>query len=205
MREAVLEAVKKARSCKKRGFVQSFDLILALRDIDVKKPENRFSEVFELPRGRGKEASVVLFSDVAEEAGCPILTSKDIQTLGKDKRALKKLVAKTDFFLADPPLMPLIGKSLGTVLGPRRKMPTVVREDVKRLVKSLKKSIRVELRESPTIQCLVGNENMEDKEVCDNVLAIIDFLKTKLPRGIYNIRSACIKLTMGTPVKFEVR
>jgi large subunit ribosomal protein L1 len=205
MKEEVLEAVKKARSGKKRGFVQSFDLILTLRDIDVKKPENRFSEILELPKGRGKEASVVLFSDATKEAGCPILGRKKIEVLGKDKRALKKLAARTDFFLADPPLMPLIGKNLGTVLGPRRKMPTVVREDVKRLVESLKKSIRIEVRESPTIQCLVGNEDMKDEEVRDNVLAVIDFLKGKLPRGIYNIRSAYIKLTMGTPVKFEVR
>ncbi|MCX8203950.1 MAG: 50S ribosomal protein L1, partial [Nitrososphaeria archaeon] len=37
----------------KRKFVQSVELQVNLRDIDLKKPENRFTETVELPRGLG--------------------------------------------------------------------------------------------------------------------------------------------------------
>ena len=44
-----------------------------------------------------------------------------LDKLAQDKRASRKFINKYDFFLADTKLMPLVGKSLGQLLGPRGK------------------------------------------------------------------------------------
>ena len=53
--EAVLEAVKQVKSeAPKRKFTQSLEVIINLRDIDMKKPEGRIQETIELPHVTGK-------------------------------------------------------------------------------------------------------------------------------------------------------
>jgi ribosomal protein L1 len=37
-----------------------------------------------------------------------------------------------------------------------------------------------------------------------NVIAVMNFVKEKLPKGKTNIKDAYIKLTMGAPVKLKV-
>lgn len=202
MRERILQAIKELReNSKKRKFSQAFDLIITLKEFDVKKPENKFSEDILLPKGRGKIANVVVFTDTMKNLDCKILNSNDIQNLAKNKREVKKLVSQTDFFLAEAPLMPLIGKTLGQFLAPRGKMPRIISGDAASLVKNLKNSVRIKVKDSPVIQCLVGKENMKDEDIRENVESILNFLETKLPKGRHNIKEVLIKLTMSKPVK----
>lgn len=201
MTEKILKAIKELReTSKKRNFNQTLDLIIGMKELDLKKPENKFSEDVVLPSGRGQEANVVVFSDTIKDLDCKILTGQDIQNLGKNKREVKKL-AQSDFFLADAPLMPLIGKVLGQSLAPKGKMPRIISEDVKSSVKKLKSSIRIRLKDSPVIQCPVGVESMKDEEIAENVEAVLKFLETKLPKGRHNIKEVLIKLTMSKPIK----
>lgn len=78
-------------------------------------------------------------------------------------------------------------------------------EEIKSLVKNYKKSIRVRIKDSPVVQCLVGKENMKDEEVVENVQEVIKALEAKLPKGKHNIGKTMLKLTMGKPVKIEVQ
>jgi large subunit ribosomal protein L1 len=100
----------------------------------------------------------------------------------------------------------LVGKTLGTVLGPRGKMPRPVppKGSVQPFVEMSKKMVRVKVRDSPVIHVPVGTEVMKDEEVMKNVIAIINFVREKLPKGGANIKSALLKLTMGRPVKLKV-
>ena len=205
MNENTLKAVKEARiGLKKRNFSQSFDLIVNLKLIDTKKPEGKINEPFVLPNGRGKDAKVVLFADSVKDVDCQTYGSSDIDELSKDERGLKKISRITDFFLSEPKLMPVIGKSLGRVLAPRGKMPTVVAGDLKNAVKKHKKSVRIKIKDSPVIQCIVGIESMKDEEVAGNIDAILKFLKKRLPKGRNSIGKVLIKLTMGKPIKIEL-
>ncbi|MEM7826114.1 MAG: 50S ribosomal protein L1 [Candidatus Aenigmatarchaeota archaeon] len=205
MREKILGAIKELReSSKKRNFVQSFDLIISLKDYDVRKAENKFVEDIVLPNGRGESAKIVVFSDTIKDLDCEILTSKDIEFYSKNKREAKKLVKETDFFLADPSLMVLVGKTFGQFMGTRGKMPKVIAGDVKKMVEDYKKSVRIKVRDAPVIQCLVGKENMKDEEIAENVEAVLKAVQTKLPKGKQNIKEVLLKLTMSKPVKIEV-
>jgi len=205
--ENLLKALKQVREkSKRRNFVQTFEIIVNLRDIDLKNPQNRFNEIVILPHPPGKEATIVVFSDIwkEEELGVKVLKSQDIEALGKNKREAKKLAKRTDFFFAEPRLMPLIGKNLGQILGPRGKIPRVVTSNPKPLIEAHKRAVRIRLKESPVIQCAVGKENMDDKAIAENIQTILNFLEEKLPKGKHNLKNVLIKLTMGPPVEVEL-
>jgi large subunit ribosomal protein L1 len=205
MTEKTLVAIKEAKEkTKKRNFSQSFDLIISLKEFDTKKADNKFSEDFILPHGRGDGAGVVVFADSIKNVDCTILTTEDVNNLSKNKRETKKLIAKTDFFLAEPKLMPVIGKSLGQLLAPRGMMPKLISGDAKSMVDNYKKSVKIKVKDAPVIQCLVGKDDMDDKKIEENIDAVLNFVESKLPKKKYNIGKVLLKLTMGTPVRIEV-
>lgn len=203
--EKIVEAVKKLReSSKKRNFSQSFDLIVNLKNIDPKKPEGKINEVLQLPNGRGKPSNVVIFSDSIKSDEYRVIGGTEIGKIGKDKREAKRLASSTDFFVSEPKLMPSIGKSLGMLLAPRGKMPTLITGNADDLIKKFKNSTRLKIKDSPVIQCIVGAEVMSDEKVAENIETVMKFLEKKLPKGRNNIKNVCVKLTMSKPVKIEV-
>ncbi len=207
----ILEAVEKAlaeENNKKRKFVQSVDLVVNLKDVDLKKPENRIDEEIELPKGRGKEAKIAVFASgelafKAKNVADAVITPEQIKELAEDKKKAKKLAEEYDFFVAEAPLMPTIGRALGKVFAPRGKMPKPIPPDadIEAVVKKLKKSIRIRSKDRPTFHCLVGREDMPPEDIAENVEAVLHRIESKLERGRMNIRSAYIKTTMGTAVR----
>ena len=154
----MLEKIQEARKrAKPRRFKQSFDLIINLKGVDLTKPENRFSIELLLPAGRGKEQKVAVFADSlvgqAKSSADLVIQKPEIEKLAKDKKKLKKIANEYDWFLAEAPLMPLIGKTWGQVLGPRGKMPKPVPPNVqlKPLIDNLKNSVRLVLKTTPVI------------------------------------------------------
>ncbi|MEM5844362.1 MAG: 50S ribosomal protein L1 [Candidatus Aenigmatarchaeota archaeon] len=205
MKEKIIEKIKELREkSKKRNFVQSFDLIINLKEFDPKKPENKITEDVVLPHGKGKKVRIVVFSDTIKDVDAEVLTSSDIEKIAKNKREVRKLAKTVDFFLAEPKLMPLIGKYLGQFLGPRGKMPRIITGNVEKLIENYKKSVRIRIKDSPVVQCMVGKEDMKDEEIAENIEAVLEALKAKLPKGKQNIGEVLLKLTMSKPIKLEV-
>jgi large subunit ribosomal protein L1 len=211
MAEEFLKEIREAKEkAKNRKFLQTWDLVISLKSVDLKKPENKFNLEFPLPEGRGKETKVIFIVDSllaeAKKTGGLIVTRGDLDRLGKDKKKLKKYAEEYEWWFCEAPLMPLVGKTLGVVLGPRGKMPRPIppKGSMQPFVEMSKKLTRVRLRDSPVIHVPVGTENMKEEQIMKNVLAVMNFVKEKLPKGKVNIRGACIKLTMGPPVKLKV-
>ena len=205
MTEKVLDAIKKLKEQKKRNFSQTFDLVVNLTSLDLKKPESKINEEFRLPNGWGDDSKVGIFSDAMKNlSGAEIINSGEIERLGKDKSSAKKLVKKIDFFLAEAKLMPSVGKALGQLLAPRGRMPKMFSGDPNQFVDTLRKSVRIRIKDSPVIQCKVGKENMKDEDVAENVKAVVKYLETRLPKGKSNIDKLWLKLTMSEPMQVEV-
>jgi large subunit ribosomal protein L1 len=202
----ILEKIKEIREkSKKRNFNQRFDLVINLKDLDLKKAESKIDELFILPKGTGKETSITFFSDSAKKMdGCTVLDSAGMEKLNKDKKAIKTLISQTDFFLAEPKLMIVAGKYLGKFLAPKGKMPKPVGGNVEKVIEDTKKSIKITVGKTPIIHTVVGSEKMDDKDLEENIRAVINFLKVRLPKGKNNIKNVYLKLTMGHPVKLEV-
>lgn len=207
----IIEAVKNALDEKnnvKRKFTQSVDLVINLKDVDLNKPENRIDEEIELPKGRGREARIAVFASgelalKAKEVADTVISPEQIKELAEDKKKAKKLAEEHDFFIAEAPLMPTIGRSLGRILAPRGKMPKPVPPhiEIKGLVEKLRKSVRVRSKDKPTFHCLVGREDMKAEDLAENIEAVLERVESKLERGRMNIKSVYVKTTMGKPVR----
>jgi large subunit ribosomal protein L1 len=132
-----------------------------------------------------------------------VFTTADLDELMKDKKAAKKLVSEIDFFLAEAPLMPTIGKRLGVVLGPRGKMPRPVPpgSDPTNLINALKRSVRVRSKGNRTFQAAVGTRTMPTDQIAQNVDAVLTRIIGKLERGKLNIESVYVKTSMGPSVR----
>lgn len=207
------EAVKHARTqTKKRKFSQTWDLSINVKGMNLKRPENRLNLEYLLPAGRGKEVKIGVIADElaaqAKTKGADAVIRKgEIDTLAKDKKKMKKLANDMTWFLGEVTLMAQIGKSLGAVLGPRGKVPKPIppKADVGVFITRARNTVRVALKDSPVIHIPLGSEAMSDEDIVKNLDGVINFVKEKLPKGVNNIRSAYVKLTMGKPVKIEVK
>jgi large subunit ribosomal protein L1 len=206
----ILAAVKEIKSkATERKFNQSIDLAINLQNIDMKKPEGRIQERVELPYSVGKQIKVAVIATgemamKAKKAGSSLVIGREeLENLLTDKKKQKDIAKKYDLFIAEAPMMPLVGKSLGASLGPRGKMPTPVppNADIEEQIKKHQKMVYVRMRGQPVIQCRVGSEGMTDVEIAENVQAIVRRIEGKLRRGIKNFRSVYLKMSMGPSVK----
>ncbi len=210
MTQDMIEAVKKAKEqSKPRNFTQSIDMIINIKDLDVNKPENRFEEEVVLPHGRGKGVKVGVIADgdlttQAKDAGVSLVIQKtDLEGYGKDRKEAKKMANNVDFFIAQADLMPLVGRFLGPVLGPRKKMPRPVPANIKLapVLERLENTIKVGIKQQPSIQVLVGTQDMADEQIAENVEAVLAILDRHLEKGRKQIKSMYIKTTMGSVVR----
>ncbi|MCK4952664.1 50S ribosomal protein L1 [Candidatus Bathyarchaeota archaeon] len=209
----VLQAIKEVKDgAEKRNFVQSLELIVNLREIDLKKPENRFQELVELPHlvGERNRICVIASGEMALRAkriGADlVLQRSELESFAGDKKKLKELGRTYDFFIAEASLMPVVGRVLGAALGPRGKMPTPISPsaDIKEYIEKYRKMVLIRLRGQPVLQCRVGTEKMSDNEVAENIHALMSKIEEKLKRGIQNVRSIYVKSTMGSPFKVKM-
>jgi len=206
MKQEIVEAVKKAKEdSKPRNFTQSIDVVITIKDLDVKKPENRIDEEVFLPNGRGKDVKVAFIAEgelalQAKNAGADmVITKEDLEKLGKNRKEAKKIANNHDFFVAQADFMPLVGRFLGPVLGPRKKMPKPVPATAKAepIMEKLKSTAKVRIKDQPVIQALVGAQDMDDELIAENIEAVLDILDRKLEKGRSQIKAMYIKTTMG--------
>lgn len=208
--KGVLEkAVKDAKGkSKKRDFPQSIELIITINGLDLKKPENRIRIVIRLPNMSSRTRKIAVFADgstaeKALEAGVDrVLREKDIDSIAGSKKDIKALAGQFDFFLAEPKFMAKVGRVMGSVLGPRGKMPQIAppNVDIKSLVNGLRSSVSINVRNNPMVAVPIGTEDMDDGELAENALTVIEAVKSKLPEKSY-IKRIYVKTTMGPVVR----
>ena len=206
----LLVAIKEVKAnTKERKFSQSIELAINLQNIDMKKPEGKIQERIELPHSIGKDLKVCVIATgematKAKNAGASLVLEKAaLDALVADKKKQKNIAKECDLFIAEAPLMPLVGKSLGASLGPRGKMPTPVppNANIEEQIEKNRNVVFVRMRGQPIIQCRIGNEAMKDEEIAENVQAVVRRIEGKLKRGIKNFRSVYLKTSMGSSIK----
>ncbi|HUW48942.1 MAG TPA: 50S ribosomal protein L1 [Patescibacteria group bacterium] len=210
--KTILSTVKEAKEkSQKRKFNQSIELIIKLQDIDMKAPESKIQEIIELPYAPEKTNKVCVIGSgelamKAKNANADYVIERgELESLAGKKQDLRKVANNYDFFIAEAPLMPLVGRTLGSVLGPRGKMPVPVppSADIASLIKKHRKTIIVRMRNQPILQNRVATENMKDEEITENIQTVLRVLEGKLKKGMKNIKAVYIKTAMGTPVKIK--
>ncbi len=193
---------------RKRNFVESVEVAINLRDVDLQNPQKRINAEVALPHGRGRPARVAVFAQgemavISKKVVDTVISPEQIDDLSENKREAKKLADNFDFFVAETGLMATIGKSLGVVFGPRGKMPRPIppQADIERIIKSLTNLVPVRSKDRPTFHVPIGNVSMPQEQLAENLETIIKRVESSLDRGSDNIASIWVKTTMGKAVK----
>jgi large subunit ribosomal protein L1 len=202
--EEIVGAVEAVLTTEKKKFVEGVDLCINLKNIDLKQPKNRINVDVVLPKQiREPEIAVFASGEMAlksKEAGADVIDPEELKRM--DKKTARQLVQKYDYFVADTALMALIGKSLGTILGPRGKMPQPLPPgvDPAQILARLAKIARVKSK-TTTIWVNIGRRDMDARDIAENAAAVLKAVETRLERGWQNIASVYMKTTMGPAVK----
>jgi large subunit ribosomal protein L1 len=206
--EQLKQALEQLRAdAKERKFDQTVDFIVNLQKYSLKKnPINAFVTI---PH-KAKDKKVAAFLDGNSDLidTIPLADFKKYN----DKKKLKTLVKKYDFFIAQGSIMPKVATTFGRVLGPAGKMPSpqlgiILNADEKtldELKKKINTSVKIRAKES-SIKLPVGKVSMADDDIVENIMSIYNEVLKHLPREKENIKNIEVKFTMSKPIKIQVR
>jgi len=206
----VKKALQELNKLPKRKFLQSYDLVINLKNFEIK--QNPLDFFTTLHFSSGKKIKVAAFVDqlLREQAGkfCDfVIEEKDFPNYA-DKKAAKKLADSYDYFIAQANLMPKVAAVLGRYLGVKGKMPNpklgcVVppNANLEPLIKKLNTTVHLVAKKALNLQCLVGKENQSEEEIIDNILTVYQGVIKQVPNEAQNIKSVLIKYSMSKPVK----
>ena len=198
-------AVQKAlEGAKKRNFTETVELAINLVDVDLTIPKNRIQEDIILPNGRGKTVKICVIGGgelalKAKDVADLVITPEELGTIADDKKQAKKIANSTTYFIAEAPLMAQVGKRLGTVLGPRGKMPKPIAPgaDPAPMIDGLRKSVSIRTKDRKTFHAPVGSADMDPEKIAENIDLVLKRVESHLEKGEHNIASAYVKTTMG--------
>jgi len=219
LEEAIKNSVitKEGKKDKVRKFDETMDVVINLRDFDVRNPNNKFDQELILPNAiRPGKLNLCFIAngdmvlrvkekkyDVADEA---FLNELD----KKDKKIKKKFAQKYDTFVCQAPLMRNVAKVIGRYLGQMNKMPKpqpagygIIKQDenIDKLVDLYSKIIKVQTKKSPIIQTIFGKKSLPMEKNFENLKALLNLVEAKLPNGAGNFKSIYIKTSMGISTK----
>jgi large subunit ribosomal protein L1 len=212
LEEAISQAKIKSNERKKRKFIETIEISIGLRDIDLKNPANRINLETLVPNDLGGKSSVAIFAEgdlaiKSKESGLTTFNREEIERLAKEPKNAKKIANQFSFFLAEPQLMPIVAKFLGKILGPRGKMPKPIpaRVEIDKFIDRYKRTVKLRLKATPVINTKIGKVDQDNKALAENANTILQTLTTKLPKGAIQINSVNFKTTMGPSIKLDRR
>ncbi|HIG95241.1 MAG TPA: hypothetical protein HA283_02375 [Nanoarchaeota archaeon] len=207
LQEDVTNALKELRKENVRKFDQSVDLIINLQKFDIKRSA---VNLFAFVPNQIKEKKIAAFLEGQSDL-IDTITKEDFKKYN-DKKVLKKLVEKYDFFIAQASVMPKVATTFGRVLGPTGKMPSpqlgiILNPDEKtinELKEKINSSVKIRAKES-SIKLAIGKQSMKDEAIVENVMSIFNAVLKELPRNMENVKNVELKFTMTKPIKIKVR
>jgi large subunit ribosomal protein L1 len=201
------EAVHLIKETAGTKFDETVELHIRL-GVNVRHAEEQLRGTLALPRGLGKDLSVVVF---AEGDQAKAATEAGADQVGGDDLIAKVEEGWTDFdvAIATPGMMSKVGK-LGRVLGPQGKMPNpkvgTVTDDVAKAVGEAKAG-KIEYRTDryAIVHLAIGKSSFEEEALLENYAAVIDEIVRAKPaaaKGRY-ILSVTLTNTMGPGVRVD--
>ena len=201
------KALVELRKGEERKFNQTADLIINLQKFDQKKNQvNLFVNVpFKI-----KDKKICAFLEVKNE-NVETITPEQFKRY-TDKKELKNLVKKFDFFIAQASVMPKVATTFGKVLGPAGKMPSpqlgIVMDanakEIEEIKKKVENSVKIRIKE-PSIKLAIGKQSMKDSEIIENIFSVYNAVLKILPKEVENVKNIEVKFTMTKPQKVKIR
>jgi len=207
--KTALEELRK--NSKKRNFDQSIDLIVNLREMNIKKVEENIDLFIALPHLMNKNIKICAFVSKELKQKAKIfdkVISDDEFTEYQKKQETRSLAKSYDIFLAQANIMGKVATTFGKILGPKGKMPNPKAghvlssdSDLENIKNRINSTIRLKTKNELIVKASVGKESMKDEDIIDNFSSALNALIHALPREDKNIKAIYLKTTMGKPIK----
>lgn len=191
---------------KKRNFVETVELQISMKNIDVQR-DKRFQGTVKLSHIPCPNMTVCVFGDAkhydeAMASGMEAMTLDDLKKLNKDKKLVKKLSKKYDAFLASETIIKQIPRILGPGLTKSGKFPTPVgNEQLVAKADELRSTAKIQLKKVLCMGLAVGNLEMTEEQIAENTMRCINLAVSLPKKNWQNISSLYVKSTMGKPVR----
>lgn len=188
---------------KKRNFTETIEIQVTLKNYDPQR-DKRFSGTFRLPAIPRPNLKCCMLGNAAhcekaELLGIDNMSVDDLKKLNKNKKLVKKLAKKYDFFLASDNMIKQIPRLLGPGLTKAGKFPTLLAasEDMQEKVDEVKSTIKFQMKKVMCLNVAIANVAMEKQEIIVNTQLAANFLASLLKKQWQNIGQMYIKSTMG--------
>jgi large subunit ribosomal protein L10Ae len=190
---------------KKRNFVETVEVQVTLKNYDPQR-DKRFSGTFRLPAIPRPNLKCCMLGNAAhceqaDRIGIDHMSVDDLKKLNKNKKLVKKLAKKYDFFLASDNMIKQIPRLLGPGLTKAGKFPTLLSssEDMQEKIDEVKSTIKFQMKKVMCLNVAIGNVSMDKQQVIVNTQLAANFLASLLKKQWQNIGQMYIKSTMGPP------
>jgi len=203
--EAIDVVLHHSLNVKKRKFVETIELQIALKNYDPNK-DKRFTGSIRLPKVPKTKFAVCVLGDAkhmedAEKAKIECMSVEDLKKMNKNKKLVKKLANKFDAFLASASLIRKIPRLLGPGLNKAGKFPAVLgaNDDLNDKVEEQKASIKFQLKSKKAL-CMgvaVANVSMTKADIENNIALSVNFMVSLLPKGWMQVKRLYLKSTQG--------
>merc|ERR1712072_257020 len=204
--DALRETITKIKSDaaeKKRKFVESIELQIVLKNYDTQK-DKRFAGSIKLPNIPRERLSCCVLGDAfridqAKANGVDCMDVEALKALNKDKKKVKKLANKYNFFLASATIMKQIPRLLGPTMHKLGKFPTLIErtEDMQDKINGIKSTVKFQLKKVLTLGVACAHVEMTDQQIYANIQITVNFLISLLKKNWQNIKTLHVKSTMG--------
>jgi large subunit ribosomal protein L10Ae len=192
---------------KKRNFTETIEIQITLKNYDPVR-DKRFSGTFKLPTvpRPGLKCCVLgnaAHCEQADRIGVEHMSVEDLKKLNKNKKMVKKLAKKYDFFLASDNMIKQIPRLLGPGLTKAGKFPTLLAggEDMQEKIDEVKSTIKFQMKKVMCLNVAVGNITMDAKSISANTQLASNFLASLLKKQWQNIGQIYMKSTMGPSIQ----
>jgi len=192
---------------KKRNFVETIEAQISLKNYDPVR-DKRFSGTFKLPTVPRPNLKCCVLGNAAhceqaDRIGVDHMSVEDLKKLNKNKKLVKKLAKRYDFFMASDNMIKQIPRLLGPGLTKAGKFPTLISggDDMQSKIDEVKATIKFQMKKVMCLNVAVGNVGMDSKQVIVNTQLAANFLASLLKKQWQNIGSIYIKSTMGPAIQ----
>ncbi|ABN66372.1 predicted protein [Scheffersomyces stipitis CBS 6054] len=203
VRENVHKLLEYSTETKKRNFLETVELQVGLKNYDPQR-DKRFSGTLKLPQVPRPNMTLCIFGDAfdvdrAKSVGAEAMSVEDLKKLNKNKKLIKKLAKKYNAFIASEVLIKQIPRLLGPTLSKAGKFPTPVshNDDLYGKIQDVKSTIRFQLKKVLCLAVAVGNVEMDEDILVNQIMMAANFLVSLLKKNWQNVGSLVIKSTMG--------
>jgi len=200
-----IAAIYKASTEHKRGFVETLELQVGLKNYDPQK-DKRFSGSVKLPNQTKANFKVCILGDQqhidqAKKIGLPTMDVEELKKLNKNKKLVKKLAKKYNAFLASDAVIRQIPRIMGPGLNKAGKFPTLLThsDDMHAKVVELQNTVKFQLKKVLCMGVAVGNVGLTPEQAIMNVQLTVNFLVSLLKKGWQNVKTLHLKSSMGAP------